>query len=610
MIRKSYLVVLTLAILTGTGCQKDPALVAPKDAYANTTYPATLDDLNSVLAATYSNLRDPGLFGFHFLPKAISNATHSANSLYNGDLAWNEMAATNLSVPNQYVYEAWQVLYTGVKNSNAALAGANSYLAKFAKPGDLSSVNLVRGQAYFMRGYYYFMLETLYGEDNVPNPGPADTLGVPLFDSLPATLAASQQGRASIKAVWALIKSDLNQAAVLLQGKVWTGNDIGRVTEWSAKGLLGKAHVFTKNYDSAKTVLLDLIQHSSKSLMPFDKYKNSFIGISANEFNEESLFELNVDQDSKGNYGVYGNAPNATTINGLIWCPWALGTDGTEGGAIAMGYGNEYFHDRNVLRYGFSIGSYSLVTNPNYDPSYDPTKSGYISDKWPKKIMDPVYKAASLQVRATQSCDPRLFVNALQPWVDSVEFDGKNWAHVSRPSAFAGDPTSYGFSFRKYTDIFNNINNVGPADATNLYFLRLADVYLLYAEACARTNDNVNAVEYLNKVKRRAYGLPVDAPSAVDYVSLTDKTSAFSAGDPVLGNNPLYYERWAELFNEGHWWQDVCRWHLGASEAAYYKTALNVAGTLGWNDKTYAWPIPLQELNSNSKIANQQNPGY
>ena len=91
------------------------------------------------------------------------------------------------------------------------------------------------------------------------------------------------------------------------------------------------------------------------------------------------------------------------------------------------------------------------------------------------------------------------------------------------------------------------------------------------------------------------------------YVSLTDKTSAIN--DPVLGNNPLYYERFAELFNEGHWWYDVCRWRIGSSEAAYYGTALNLTGPINWQDsKSYVWPIPLTELNSNSKI--KQNPGY
>ena len=78
-----------------------------------------------------------------------------------------------------------------------------------------------------------------------------------------------------------------------------------------------------------------------------------------------------------------------------------------------------------------------------------------------------------------------------------------------------------------------------------------------------------------------------------------------------MGNNPLYYERWAELFAEGDWWFDVCRWHLGKSEDAFYVTTRTLQGTpFTWDDKAYAWPIPLTEINSNPKVAHQQNPGY
>ena len=163
---------------------------------------------------------------------------------------------------------------------------------------------------------------------------------------------------------------------------------------------------------------------------------------------------------------------------------------------------------------------------------------------------------------------------------------------------------------RKYAPVTYNENvglGNGVADAWNFYLLRLADVYLLYAEASIGSGDNATGLEYLNKVRRRAYSYPVNAASPVDYKSLTDKTVAIN--DPVLGNNPLYYERWAELFNEGHWWFDVCRWRIGKSEAAYYGTALNVSGPLQWDDtKSYKWPVPLNEINSNSKI--KQNPGY
>ncbi|HTJ13386.1 MAG TPA: RagB/SusD family nutrient uptake outer membrane protein [Dinghuibacter sp.] len=590
-----------LAILIlGAGCAKDPSLVGPPNAYSTTNYPSTIDGLNSVLAPCYSNLRDPGLFGFHFLPKAISNSEHAVNSIYAGDAAWNDMAAVNVQSTNEYVNEAWQVLFTGVKNCNVLLAGADLFTQHYAKTTDLPEVALIRGQAYFLRAYYYFELECLYGEDNVPNPTPSDTLGVPIFNGVPATLSESQQPRSSIKSVWALIESDLQQAATLLKGQVWTGNDVGRVTDLAAKALLGKAYVFTKDYADAKTILAQVIG-SDKGLVSYDTLRGEFIGVTGYKFNRESLFELNIDQNSYGGYGVYSGAANSTTIMGLIWPPWAVGSDGTETNCTPLGYGNEIAHWKNVLRYGYKLGTYNLVANPNYNAGKGPAYNN------PQQVMDPVYKAAALAARTNGTVDPRLYISMLQPWVDSVSPDGQHWYPVSRPN-FEQGPGTYGWSIRKYTPVFNNINNVGPADNVNLHLLRMADVYLLYAEACANSSDAGDALEYINKVKRRAYGYPVNGSSPVDYPSLT---AATMASDPALANNPLYYERWAEFFNEGQWWLDVCRWHLGPNEAAFYGSAYNATGgTLSWNDKGYAWPIPLNETNSNPLVATQQNPGY
>lgn len=144
---------------------------------------------------------------------------------------------------------------------------------------------------------------------------------------------------------------------------------------------------------------------------------------------------------------------------------------------------------------------------------------------------------------------------------------------------------------------------INMANGSNFYWLRLADVYLLYAETLMNNGDNSTALEYINKVKRRAYGYPIDAPSPVDYTSLTDKTMA---SDPVLMNDPLKYERWAELFGEGHWWFDVRRWQIGAQEADYYERVRG--GTIQWESTDYAQPIPILEINANVQM--EQNPGY
>lgn len=603
MKRKIFAAILGVAVLAG--CTKDPKNVLPPNQYSTGNFPNTLDGLNSVLASCYSNLRDGNLYGFNLLPKALASALHT-NNAPTEDPFWNEMGTNNISIPNTYVDGAWQAFYDGVKNCNVTLAACDNYEATYAHPTDLPTINLIRGQAYFMRAYYYFNLENFFGEDHILNPSATDTLGVPIFTTLPTSLGASQQPRSSIKSVYALIESDCNQAATLLHGQVWTGQDVDRVTEWTAKALLGKAYVYSGDYADAKTALADVINNSNRSLMNYGDYAMSFVGNS--KANSEALFEINIDSTGNGNgYGIYGTVPNSTSIMGLIWPPWCVGGDGAESDAQPLGYGNEAVHDKSVRRFGWTMGNYTLVANPNFDATKSPSNTN------PKQVCDPVYKAAALAARTNLTVDPRLFVNALEPQIDSVMPDGKNWYKVSHPGYYLNGPNDLGFSERKYAPVYNNVNNYGPADCSDIYLMRLAEVYLLYAEACMNTGDNANALEYINRVRRRAYSLPIATPSAIDYKSLTDQTPAASANDPVLGDNPLYYENWAELFNEGEWWFDLCRWHLGPSEAAYYQTAINntaSSGTLTFNTANYAWPIPLNEINTNPAIAKQQNPGY
>ncbi len=606
MLKKIYTLLFAFVLIAG--CKKSPVNVGPTNEYSTSTYPTTIAQLQTVLVSCYANLRDQGIYGFHFLPKALSNSMHTVNSLYGADPAWNEMANTNLSVGNEYVGETWAALYTGIKDCNVVIYAAGVYAKTTASP-DMASVNLILGQAYCLRGWYYMQLECLYGQSYLGAGGVnGSELGVPIYSEVPASLAQTQVERSTVSAVWAQAEGDFKQAATLLKGHTWPSTDAARVTEFTAEGLLGKAYVYTQDWADAKTALNYVIQNSGKSLMPYSTYHEAFNG--NNKFNSESLFELYIDPNPQGGYGIYSSAANSSTINGLIWAPFSFGGyhsatqpfNGTESDVAALGYGNEFFHDQNVLRFGYSIGSnYALVSNPKFNPAQPQSFMN------PQLVMDPAYKQAALAVRANQTADPRLYVNAMQPWIDSVKYDGTNWALVAKPVNFANNPNVYGWAFRKYAPITYSENTLNT-DIWDYYILRLADVYLLYAEASIGGGDNATGLEYLNKVKRRAYGLPVNTPSAVDYASLTAKTSAIN--DPVLGNNPLYYERWAELFNEGSWWFDVCRWKIGKSEAAYFGTAVNLNGQpIAWDDsKSYVWPIPLSEINTNSKI--KQNPGY
>ncbi|WP_315815690.1 RagB/SusD family nutrient uptake outer membrane protein [Paraflavitalea speifideaquila] len=107
----------------------------------------------------------------------------------------------------------------------------------------------------------------------------------------------------------------------------------------------------------------------------------------------------------------------------------------------------------------------------------------------------------------------------------------------------------------------------------NMYDMRLADTYLLEAEALVMGNgDLTRAAALINSVRDRAYG------DNLHHVTAT------------MANIKL--ERRLELAGEGHRWLDLVRWGDGPS----------VLGPKGFKaDKHEYLPIPLLEM-ENTKI--------
>ncbi len=136
------------------------------------------------------------------------------------------------------------------------------------------------------------------------------------------------------------------------------------------------------------------------------------------------------------------------------------------------------------------------------------------------------------------------------------------------------------------------------AHANDYPFLRYADVLLIQAEASAMAGGgpSAEAIENLNKIKRRGYGYPINTPAAVDYPKAGWTAASFQ--DSVL------QERAYELFLEGKRWLDLKR--TGKIKESVLKyLGITVA------DAHLNWPIPQQEIDTNPEINQEdQNPGY
>ncbi len=116
--------------------------------------------------------------------------------------------------------------------------------------------------------------------------------------------------------------------------------------------------------------------------------------------------------------------------------------------------------------------------------------------------------------------------------------------------------------------------------------LRLAEMYLIRAEASAQLNDLATATSDLNTIRARA-GLPA--------TTATTQANLLTA---------ILHERQVELFTEwGHRWLDLKR--TGAADAVLAP----VKGS-NWQTTDQLLPIPQNQLNLDPAMAGEQNPGY
>lgn len=132
-------------------------------------------------------------------------------------------------------------------------------------------------------------------------------------------------------------------------------------------------------------------------------------------------------------------------------------------------------------------------------------------------------------------------------------------------------------------------------DGGNNYFIeRYADVLLMYAEALNETSTSSSeAYEAFNKVRRRAFSLPINSPSTRD---LTKGLSTAQFRDSVL------LERRLEFAFEGQRRFDLLR-------TGKLKAAVNAQDpTILIEDKHLLLPLPQDELIVNKALV--QNPGY
>jgi len=127
---------------------------------------------------------------------------------------------------------------------------------------------------------------------------------------------------------------------------------------------------------------------------------------------------------------------------------------------------------------------------------------------------------------------------------------------------------------------------------TDFPMFRLADAYLIYAEAAARgAGDKALALDYVNKIRARAYG------SAAGNITSSELTPDF-----VLA------ERARELSWEGSRRTDLIRYGKFTGASYLWAWKGGVKDGAGVQDYLKIFPLPSTDLTANPNLV--QNTGY
>ena len=363
--------------------------------------------------------------------------------------------------------------------------------------------------------------------------------GVPLVTAPIYGSADWQQPRAEVPAIYAQIFQDLKDAESSLPLKSgWSADDLGRATKGAAQAMLLKTSLYFADWNAREGNAADAATYFAQAKTWGDKFL----------------------ADQAAEYSLCANYADNFTLEGENGPESVFEIQYMEDGMSDYGEGN-----------GFSRGTFTVVLTRSRSSSYG--ESGWGFNRPTQSLYDE-YEAG----------DPRRDVTIFTPTDAEILNPAEEIYLGSRYLSLKR--ALMDLSTRTYLHLDHDSRG-----AINSQQIRLADVYLLYAEACLETGDKVTATTYINKVRARVGLTPYDG-----------------SGDVMAA---IRHERRVELGMEGHRWFDLCRWGIAAQVLEAYKAgeseeARSHMGTFTAG-KHELMPIPQKEIELG---ALQQNPNY
>ncbi len=486
MINKiKYISLVAIFMIMGS-CSDEFLNIAPMDAITADNFYKSEADVRANTASMY------GMPWFGFNDKFF----WCAGDLMAGDIYhdWDQEGQfmfLTFNAGNSIIAQGWTGIFRVISYANSII---NDMPAAAAGNVSETVINKALGEARFIRAISYYILAEYWGE-------------VPIVENSTNLVTSNNMilPKNTRQSIYRFIREDLEFAAANLP----VSDVPGRVTQWSAKGLLAKLHLTiaqeTKSqadFDAAKNYAADVIENSGLTLMP--NYGDLFK--IQNNNNPESLFAMQWITQGWGT----GNSRQAVFARSSV----ITGNTQAWGGGKSVSY--DFLQD---VEEGDKRAYHIFMDLGDFYPDINKAKGGY------------TYHIVSKDENGDQLEGPAPVLNNLKKYVIGS----------------AGDSPGIGTN----QDV-----------AINQYLLRLADVYLVYAEAAlgtGTTTSDTKALQYFNAIRTRA-GLPLK--SSISFMDILK-------------------ERRIEFGAESMNWFDVKRF--------YYRNAANAIAYLNGQERAHRY---------------------
>lgn len=532
--KTSIKTIFTLAIATVIlgSCRKDFLDKINRNEPVEQTFWTSAENAESAIPTVYSSLRGQmyGYFGAYTGFQTMNRADDIWFIL--GEEVFNWQYGTYHNTPNTSSSDFGR-LYSGVNRANVFLKNIQNVKM------DADKKNQFIGEVSFLRGLYYFLLVTNYGD--VP------LRLVPAGDDPDGVMKSSSPAAD----VWQQVIADFTTAKQYLP-VTRPSSEKGRATKGAAIAYLGKSLVYTEQYTQAETELSLLLN----APYTYDLVDDPDNNLNENtEFNTESVFEIYYD----GGFGSgsWGSESSTSTMGFVI--PNFVGSSGTGG----------WF---KFMPNAAIIEDFIAEKRPaGSDTRFD--KRMYTNFFW---------KYSDYESGLTDGA-----------WFGNQSFD-EMWTNASGKRQ-RGEPVypiingeTGRFLIKKFTNFWKNIPNANSHydqsnQNQNYRLMRFAEVLLLHAEACIKNGNLPDAEKDLDRIRERAGLANITWGSAEEMMQ------------EVRHQNEL------EFFFEGHRFFDLKRW-FDYDEMKQILIDNKKQGAEDFLPKHYVLPIPESEINANSVL--------